>query len=65
MEDVLIPRLVSSRTIFLNFGKFQKYLVHVNLNGEHSQFFLRVIKTLNLREVPADKTKTSSTESLL
>ena len=48
MEDVLIPRLVSSRTIFLNFGNFQKYLVHVNLNGEHLQFFLRVIKTLNL-----------------
>ena len=61
MEDVLIPRLVSSR----NFGNFQKYLVHVNLNGEHLQFFLRVIKTLNLWEVPADKTKTSSTESFL
>ena len=65
MEDVLIPRLVSSRTIFLNFGNFQKYLVHVNLNGEHLQFFLRVIKTLNLWEVPAGKTKTSSTESFL
>ena len=52
MEDVLIPKL-------------QKYLVHVNLNGEHLQFFLRVIKTLNFWEVPAGKTKTSSTESLL
>ena len=65
MEDVLIPRLVSSRTIFLNFGKLQKYLAHVNLNGEHLQFFLRVIKTLNFWEGPAGKTKTSSTESLL
>ena len=40
---VLMPRLVSSRTIFSYFGRFHildgKYLPHVNIKGDYSFYW--------------------------